>query len=69
MTSRANIYAIPEKFFNVTGTKFYEYNDLQESNQKDSDELSITPQDAISLLYSNEDIDQYVTYPFAETNG
>ena len=25
--------------------------------------------DAISLLYSQEDIDQYVTYPFAETNG
>ena len=43
---------MPEKFFNITGTKFYEYEELMDG---------VTPKitesgepDAISLLYSNE---------------
>ena len=62
-----NIYSVPENFFNITGTDFYEYKDLQSGVT--ATETASGQKDAISLLYSDEGVDQYVTYPFAEING
>ena len=48
------IWGVPENLLYVTGTEFYEYKDLQEGPdvyKTDGEE------DAISLLYSTEDVD------------
>ena len=67
MFQNDNIFSVPEKFFNVTGTEFYEYKELQPGVK--AKETPSGEKDAISLLYSDESVDQYVTYPFAEING
>ena len=50
-----NIYGVPENFFNVTGTEFYDYRELYEW-----DEPAYTAdgkKDAISLLFRHNPVD------------
>lgn len=54
ITDRSNIYAIPENFFNVTNTEFYEYESLKESVITPSKTLVGGKKDAISLLYTKD---------------
>jgi hypothetical protein len=50
----------------VTGTQFFLYNSIQQDIQ--FDQIGGKP-DVVSLLYTDEGVDQYVTYPNHNTNG
>lgn len=66
--SNAKLIGVPENFLNVTGTDFYDYKEVQrhvEGTRKTADGKF----DAISLLYSDDAVDQYQSFPFAEQNG
>ena len=58
--------SVPRNYFNVTTTKFVIVDEYQEG--PDIDKIDGVP-DLIELLYSDEDIDQYVTYPNPKNNG
>jgi len=60
--SASSLIAAPENLLNVTDNQFYDYDHFQ----KDVDFTKTVDghRDAISLLYSHDEVDQYVTYPF-----
>ena len=62
-----NLVAVPENFLNVTLDELYVYNELQ--SNVDYERTSIGQKDAISLLYNEDEVDQYVTYPSKNQNG
>lgn len=57
---------MPEHFLNITGTDYLVLDDYQEIDGLG--EIDGTP-DVIELLYTEEDVDQYVTYPEENQNG
>ena len=57
----ASIVAVPEKYLNVTFDEDYVYNDLQSGIE--TTETTNGKKDAIQLLYSDEEVDEYVTFP------
>ena len=59
-------HAVPTNFFNVTSTEFFLYNSIQ--GGVGVDEVSGKP-DVVSMLYTDEGVDQYVTYPGTQVNG
>ena len=63
----ASQVGVPENFMNVALGGLYVYDDLQ-----DGVDMTETPEgqkDAISLLYSDEEIDEYVSYPTDNQDG
>jgi len=62
-----NLLGIPENYFDVTGTEFYEINDIQGGSNPSK--TSDGKPDVISTLYNDDAVDQYVTYPEAYQNG
>ena len=58
--------AVDKNLFNVTGTEFYLIDELQEDVEVDEYDGK---RDAIALLYTEDGIDQYVTYPSTNRNG
>ena len=67
-SSITNIFfvGVPQNFLNVTGTDFVILEDYQEVDGLE--EIDGVP-DIISLLYTEEGVDQYVTYPESNQNG
>lgn len=62
-----NLAAVPPNYLNVTLDELYVYDSLQSG--VDTTKTSNGKKDAISLLYSQEEVDQYVTYPLDDQNG
>jgi len=58
---------VPKNFLNVTLDELYVYDSLQDDVE--TTETTNGKKDAISLLYSTEDVEEYVTFPMNHING
>ena len=62
--TKAKFIGVPENFLDVTGTEFYEINDIQEGANPTLT-MDNKP-NVISTLYNDDGVEQYVTYPLEQ---